>query len=264
MTPQPEVILAGYRGAGWLADKVAIITGGDSGIGRSVAVAFSREGADVGIVYLDEHDDALETKRLVEAEGRRAETIAGDIGDKSFATHAVDELVARLGKLDVLVNNAAEQHLQPDLTNVSEEQLVRTFRTNIFGMVFVTQAVLSHLHEGAAIVNTTSVTAYQGSASQIDYASTKGAILAFTRSLAESLVARGIRVNCVAPGPIWTPLIPASYDADKAAQHGANVPMKRAGQPSECAPAYVYLASRQSSYVSGQTIHVNGGEIVNG
>ena len=264
MTPRPEFRGEDYKAAGKLQDKVAIITGGDSGIGRSVAVLFAREGADVAILYLDQHQDADETRRVVEEHGRQCLTFAGDVADQAVCRKVVDETLAKFGKLDILVNNAAEQHPQERFEDVSQQQWEKTFRTNVFGMFQMTQAVLPHLGKGASIINTTSVTAYKGNPMLIDYSSTKGAIVGFTRALSMSLSERGIRVNGVAPGPIWTPLIPSTFDADKVAEFGANVPLKRPGQPDEVAPAYVYLASSDSSYVSGQVIHVNGGTVVNG
>jgi NAD(P)-dependent dehydrogenase (short-subunit alcohol dehydrogenase family) len=243
---------------------VALITGGDSGIGRATAIAFAREGADIAIVYLNEHEDAAETKRLVEREGRRAITIAGDVGDESFAPEAVRRTIDEFGRLDILVNNAAEQHPQDSIEKISAEQLERTFRTNIFAQFFMVKAALPHLKPGATIINTTSVTAYHGNPQLIDYSATKGAIVAFTRSLSNSLVERGIRVNGVAPGPIWTPLIPSTFPPEKVEKFGKNVPMKRPGQPEEVAPCFVFLASEDSSYISGQILHPNGGEIVNG
>lgn len=264
MHPRPEFKGEDYKAAGKLQGKVAIITGGDSGIGRSVAVLFAREGADVAILYLDQHQDADETRRVVEEQGRQCLTFAGDVADREICRKVIDETLAKFGKLDVLVNNAAEQHPQEGLEDISEEQWEKTFRTNIFGMFQMTKAALPHLKEGASIINTTSVTAYKGSPQLLDYSATKGAITAFTRSLSMNLAERGIRVNGVAPGPIWTPLIPSTFDADKVAKFGANVPMKRPGQPDEVAPAYVYLASSDSSYVSGQVMHVNGGSVVNG
>jgi NAD(P)-dependent dehydrogenase (short-subunit alcohol dehydrogenase family) len=247
-----------------LEGRVALISGGDSGIGRAVARAFAAEGADVGILYLEEHRDAEETVALVEAEGRRAFCLAGDIGSASFCKKAVQRAVKELGQLDILVNNAAEQHPCDSLEGISEEQLERTFRTNVFAMFHLTRSALAHLGAGAAIVNTASVVAYRGSAHLLDYAATKGAIVAFTRSLALTLAERKIRVNAVAPGPIWTPLIAASFSADEVATFGSNTPLRRAGEPVEVAPAYVYLASDESSYVTGQVMHVNGGEVVNG
>jgi NAD(P)-dependent dehydrogenase (short-subunit alcohol dehydrogenase family) len=263
MQPQPVEENPQYRGSGKLQGKVALITGGDSGIGRAVAVLFAKEGADVAIVYLEEQRDADTTKQMVEAEGRRAIAIAGDVGDEGFCRQAVAQTVQELGKLDVLVNNAAEQHPQESLEDITREQLERTFRTNIFGYFFMTKAALPHLQQGAAIVNTTSVTAYRGSPELLDYSSTKGAIVSFTRSLSINLEKKGIRVNAVAPGPIWTPLIPSTFEAKQVEKFGQDTPMKRAGQPDEVAPCYVFLASNQdSSYISGQVLHPNGGEIV--
>jgi NAD(P)-dependent dehydrogenase (short-subunit alcohol dehydrogenase family) len=264
MTPIPQAEDEKYQGSGKLKDKIALITGGDSGIGRAVAIAYAKEGADVAIVYLNEHEDAERTKETVEKLGQRCLTLAGDIGDEAFCQQAVEKTVAQLGHLDILVNNAAEQHPQETIENISAEQLERTFRTNIFSMFFLTKAALPYLKEGSAIVNTTSVTAYQGNPQLIDYSSTKGAIVAFTRSLAKALVEKGIRVNGVAPGPIWTPLIPATFPDEKVSTFGAQVPMKRPGQPEEVAPSYVFLASDDSSYFSGQILHPNGGVVVNG
>jgi NAD(P)-dependent dehydrogenase (short-subunit alcohol dehydrogenase family) len=264
MTPRPRAEDPSQRGSGKLDGRVAIITGGDSGIGRAVAIAFAREGADVSVLYLNEHQDAEETQRLVEEKGRRCLLIAGDVGDEDFCREAVERTVRELGRLDVVVNNAAEQHEQQSLEDISREQLERTFRTNIFGYFFLTKAALRHLGEGSAIINTTSVTAYRGSGHLIDYASTKGAIVAFTRSLAQNLAERKIRVNAVAPGPIWTPLIPASFPPDKVESFGKDVPLGRPGQPEEVAPCYVFLASDDASYMTGQVLHPNGGEVVNG
>ena len=263
MTPRPKAVDGRQRGSGKLVGKVALITGGDSGIGRAVAVAFAREGADVTVSYLDEHQDAEETKRLVEAEGRRCVLVPGDIGDEELCLSAVRRTVDELGRLDILVNYAAEQRTTSSIEEISTEQLERTFRTNIFAMFHLTKAALPHLGEGSTIINSTSVTAYRGSASLLDYASTKGAIVAFTRSLSLQLVERGIRVNGVAPGPIWTPLIPATMPPDKVEQFGSQVPMGRPGQPEEVAPSYVFLASDDASYFSGQILHPNGGEVVN-
>lgn len=265
MEPEPSSRRPDYRGSGKLEDKVALITGGDSGIGRAVAIAFAREGADVAIVYLDEHEDAERTMSEVEGQCRRCIAISGDVGDEGFCRSAVQRTVDELGKLDVLVNNAAEQHPQQNLEDIGKDQLERTFRTNIFGQFFMAKAALPHLHEGSAIVNTTSITAYKGNPMLIDYASTKGAIVAFTRSLSLSLEKRGIRVNAVAPGPIWTPLIPATFPGEKVETFGKDTPMGRAGQPDEVAPSYVFLASDvDSSYISGQVLHPNGGDVVNG
>jgi len=264
MNSRPEYRGEDYKAAGKLEGKVAIITGGDSGIGRSVAVLYAREGADVAILYLDQHQDAEETRTVVEQYGRRCLTFAGDVADRDVCRKVIDETLAAFGKLDILVNNAAEQHPQEKLEDISEEQWEKTFRTNIFGMFQMTKAALPHLGKGASIINTTSVTAYKGSPQLLDYSATKGAITAFTRSLSMNLAERGIRVNGVAPGPIWTPLIPSTFDADEVAEFGSNTPMKRPGQPDEVAPAYVYLASSDAAYVSGQVIHVNGGTVVNG
>jgi len=264
MNPRPEYRGEDYNAAGKLEGKTAIITGGDSGIGRSVAVLYAREGADVAILYLDQHQDAEETRTVVEQYGRRCLTFAGDVADRGVCRKVIDETLAAFGKLDILVNNAAEQHPQEKLEDISEEQWEKTFRTNIFGMFQMTKAALPHLGKGESIINTTSVTAYKGSPQLLDYSATKGAITAFTRSLSMNLAERGIRVNGVAPGPIWTPLIPSTFDADEVAEFGSNTPMKRPGQPDEVAPAYVYLASSDAAYVSGQVIHVNGGTVVNG
>jgi len=264
MTPKPDQKRPEYKGSGKLEGKVALITGGDSGIGRAVAILFAREGADVAIVYLNEHEDAKKTVQLVEAEGRKAISIAGDVGDDAFCKQAVEKTVDALGHLDVLVNNAAEQHPQPGIEKISREQLEKTFRTNIFSQFYMVQAALPHLKEGSTIVNTTSVTAYAGSPNLLDYSSTKGAIVAFTRSLSGSLAKMGIRVNGVAPGPIWTPLIPSTFSEEKVATFGKDTPLGRPGQPDEVAPCYVFLASDDSSYMTGQVLHPNGGEIVNG
>ncbi len=264
MNPQPRADDPNYRGSGKLEGKVALITGGDSGIGRAVAIFFAHEGADIAIVYLNEHEDAQETARQVEQEGRRCLLFSGDVGEEAFCQDVVQQTVEQLGRLNILVNNAAEQHPQDKIQDITAEQLERTFRTNIFAQFFLSKAAVEHLGQGDAIINTTSVTAYRGSAQLLDYSATKGAIVAFTRSLAHALVEKGIRVNAVAPGPIWTPLIPSTFPADKVAKFGSDVPMGRAGQPEEVAPCYVFLASDDSSYMTGQVLHPNGGEIVNG
>jgi NAD(P)-dependent dehydrogenase (short-subunit alcohol dehydrogenase family) len=254
-----------YPGSGRLKDKVAIVTGADSGIGRAVAALYAREGADVAIVYLCEHDDAEKTAEIVRGEGRRALTIAGDIGDKAFCEQAVSQVITEFGKLDVLVNNAGEQHADKEITDITEEQLRRTFQTNIFGMFFLVQAAVPHLRSGAAIVNCTSVTMYQGAKELLDYSSTKGAITAFTRSLSENLIEKGIRVNAVAPGPIWTPLNPSGgATPEKLESFGESTPMGRRGEPNEVAPSFLFLACEDASYMSGQVLHPNGGTIVNG
>ena len=264
MEPAPKTYPPDYRGSGKLEGKVALISGGDSGIGRSVAVLFAKEGADVAITYLDEKDDARETCRMVEREGRRALALAGDVGDEQVCHEMVQETVTRFRRLDIDVNNAAEQHPQENLQKISSQQLERTFRTNIFSYFYFAKAALPHLKPGSCIINTTSVTAYRGSGHLLDYAATKGAIVAFTRSLSEALVEKGIRVNGVAPGPIWTPLIPSTFSGKQVAEFGSDVPMKRAGEPMEVAPSYVFLASKDSSYMTGQVLHPNGGEIING
>jgi NAD(P)-dependent dehydrogenase (short-subunit alcohol dehydrogenase family) len=259
MNPRPDYEPR-YPGSGRLHGKVALVTGGDSGIGRAVAVLFAREGADLAILYLNENEDAQETKRLVEREGRSCLTIAGDVGDPGFCRSTIDQVIQRFGKLDVLVNNAAEQHPKKDIGEITPEQIDRTFRTNIFGYFYMVQAAMPHLKKGAAIINTTSVTAYRGSSDLLDYSATKGAIVAFTRSLAQKLASEGIRVNGVAPGPIWTPLIPSTFPAEKVKQFGANTPMKRPGQPNEVAPSYLFLACEDSSYITGSVLHPNGGD----
>ncbi|MEC0312749.1 SDR family oxidoreductase [Bacillus subtilis] len=247
-----------------LEGKTAIITGGDSGIGRAVSVLFAKEGANVVIVYLNEHQDAEETKQYVEKEGVKCLLIAGDVGDEAFCNDVVGQASQVFPSIDILVNNAAEQHVQPSIEKITSHQLMRTFQTNIFSMFYLTKAVLPHLKKGSSIINTASITAYKGNKTLIDYSATKGAIVTFTRSLSQSLVQQGIRVNAVAPGPIWTPLIPASFAAKDVEVFGSDVPMERPGQPVEVAPSYLYLASDDSTYVTGQTIHVNGGTIVNG
>lgn len=264
MRPQPESIKDAYQGSGKLLGRVALVSGGDSGIGRAVAIAFAKEGADVAILYRNEHTDAKETAKLVEEAGRRVLLIAGDIGNEPFCGRSVKKVVMELGRLDILINNAAEQHPTDSVLKITRKQLQRTFETNIFAMFYLVKAALKYLPRGGTIINTTSVTAYRGSPKLLDYSATKGAIVTFTRSLAMQLVESGIRVNAVAPGPIWTPLIPATFKAEKVAKFGADVPMARAGEPSEVAPAFVFLASDDSSYFTGQVLHPNGGEIING
>jgi NAD(P)-dependent dehydrogenase (short-subunit alcohol dehydrogenase family) len=263
MTPRP-VSESSLRGSGRLAGRVALITGGDSGIGRAVALAYAREGANLAVAYLEEHSDAVATRKRIEDLGRSCLLLPGDVGDPKECEKIVTLTLAKYDRLDVLVNNAAEQHSQPGLEQITDEQLERTFRTNIFAYFYLTRAALPYLKKGAAIINTTSVTAYRGSPQLLDYSATKGAIVAFTRSLALSIVERGIRVNAVAPGPIWTPLIPATFPKEKVASFGSDVPMKRPGEPEEVASCYVFLASEESSYMTGQVLHPNGGEIING
>jgi NAD(P)-dependent dehydrogenase (short-subunit alcohol dehydrogenase family) len=264
MKPRPRSDDEKHRGSGKLRNKVAIITGGDSGIGRAVAIAFAKEGADIAIVYLEEHKDANETKRLVEENGRRCLLTSGDVGQEDFCRKAVGQTVKELDKIDILVNNAAEQHPQESIEKITEKQLERTFRTNIFSYFFMTKAAMKYLSKGGAIINTTSVTAYKGSAHLLDYSSTKGAITAFTRSLSQALADKRIRVNGVAPGPIWTPLIPSTFPPEEVETFGSDVLLGRPGQPEEIAPSYVFLASDDSSYMTGQILHPNGGTVVNG
>lgn len=262
MAPEPIYDDKDYKGSGKLEGKTALITGGDSGIGRAVAVAFAKEGANVAIAYLDEHEDADETLKAIESYGAKGIKFATDISSPENCNQLVVDVVAEFGQLNVLVNNAGKQFPQDDFLNITPDQLKETFETNIFGMFYLTQTAIPHLEKGDSIINTSSVTAYRGSPELIDYSATKGAITAFTRSLSQSLVEQGIRVNSVAPGPIWTPLIPASFDAEKVGEHGGDTPMERRGQPSEVAPAYVYFASKDSTYVTGQAIHVNGGDFI--
>jgi NAD(P)-dependent dehydrogenase (short-subunit alcohol dehydrogenase family) len=264
MDPQPEYIRDNYKGSGKLNGKTALITGGDSGIGRSVAVHFAREGANVAFTYYDEDADAEITKKLIENEGRQCLIISGDMKEESFCRDIVAKTVEKFGQLNILVNNAAMQFPQDELAGITSDQLRVTFETNIFPFFYTTQEALKTFKKGDCIINTASITAYQGSGHLVDYASTKGAIVSFTRSMAEQLVEKGIRVNGVAPGPIWTPLIPGSFEEEQVAKFGSNTPMKRAGQPSEVGPAYVFLASEDSSYITAQMIHVNGGENVGG
>ncbi|MBF0693687.1 MAG: SDR family oxidoreductase [Flavobacterium sp.] len=260
MTPAPEIIREDYKGSDKLKNKVALITGGDSGIGRSVAVHFAREGADVAIVYLNEDKDAELTRELVEKEGRKCLLLRGDLKQEEFCGEIVEKTVAEFGKLNILVNNAAVQFSKQSITDVTSEQLMTTYQTNIFPLFHTVKAASKHLGKGDSVINTTSVTAYRGSEHLIDYSTTKGAIATFTKSLSSMLVDRGIRVNAVAPGPIWTPLIPATFD--DVTDFGQDTPMKRAGQPSEVAPAYVFLASKDASYITGQIIHINGGDLL--
>lgn len=264
MRPRPKSGASDYIGCGKLRDKVALITGGDSGIGRAVAVLFAKEGADVAVIYLNEHKDARETKRLVESQGRKCLLIAGDIGRERFCQSAVKQAKRDLGKIDILVNNAAEQHPQESIAKITERQLEKTFRTNIFAMFFLTKAVMPHFKKGGVIINNASVTAYQGSPKLLDYSATKGAIVAFTRSLSQALAEKKIRVNAVAPGPIWTPLIPSTFPANEVATFGSDTPLGRAGEPEEVATCFVFLASDDSSYMTGQVLHPNGGRVVNG
>lgn len=263
MTPAPD-FQPMFPGSGRLKDKVALITGGDSGIGRATAVLFAREGAKIAILYKDEDGDAAKTVELISKEGGEAIEIALDIGDKDQVDAAVRTVLDRFGRINILVNNAAEQHVQDEIEDISEDQLERTFRTNIFGQFFTVQAVLGQMERDDTIINITSVTAFRGQKQLTDYASTKGAILAFTRTLSAKLADRGIRVNAVAPGPIWTPLIPASFPADKVGSFGEDTPLGRPGQPNEVAPAILFLACQDSSYITGQTLHPNGGELVGG
>lgn len=264
MVPAPIAEDSDYRGSGKLQGKVALITGGDSGIGRAVAIAYAKEGATVAINYLEEHEDANETKRQVEEEGQQCYLIPGDIGQEAFCKDLIQQVMQKCNRLDVLVNNAAEQHPTQGISFISAAQLEKTFRTNVFSMFYLTQAALPYLKQGSSIINTSSVTAYKGHEKLIDYSATKGAVTTFTRSLALSLASQGIRVNGVAPGPIWTPLIPSTFNQAEVHVFGTNTPMKRAGQPEELAAAYVYLACDDSSYMTGQMLHINGGEIVNG
>ncbi|TAK73546.1 MAG: glucose 1-dehydrogenase [Gammaproteobacteria bacterium] len=264
MYPLPESLGGNYHSCRKLEDKVAIITGGDSGIGRAVAFCYALEGADVVIAYLDETEDAVATKKMVNHIGKECVCLAGDVGDIHFCQRIIDETMSHFGRLDILVNNAGEQHVQSDFENITVEQLERTFRTNIFAYFYLAKLALPHMKPGSSIINTSSVTAYVGNPRLIDYSSTKGAIISFTRSLARHLAQRGIRVNAVAPGPIWTPLIPSTFPAEDVQTFGGDVPLQRPGQPREVAPCYVYLASDDASYITGQVLHPNGGTIING
>ena len=263
MNPKPIYEDPEYKGTGKLKDKVAIVTGGDSGIGRAVAIEYAKEGAKIAIIYLDEHEDAEVTKKIIEEKGSSCLLLPGDIGEEKFCKEAVDKIIKQYNKIDILVNNAGEQHPQNSIEDITKEQLERTFKTNIFSMFYMTKYVMPYLSDGSIIINTTSVTAYKGHKTLIDYSSSKGAIVSFTRSLALSLASRNIRVNAVAPGPIWTPLIPSSFSAEEVGKFGSSTSLGRPGQPVELAASYVFLASSDSSYVSGETIHVNGGEVLN-
>ena len=264
MDPRPLTDDKTYLPSGVLSGKVAVITGGDSGIGKAVAILFAKEKARIMIVYLNEHKDARETKRIIEAYGGEVMLMPGDISDEAFCKKVIGKTIRQFGQLDILINNAAVQHDEKRLEDVSAKNLQQTFAVNIFSMFYLTKAALPHLKRGASVINTASVTAYRGSPELLDYSASKGAVVAFTRSLASNLADKGIRVNAVAPGPIWTPLIPASFSAEKTSKHGTKSPFGRAGQPIEVAPAYLFLASAGSSYMSGQVLHPNGGEIVNG
>jgi NAD(P)-dependent dehydrogenase (short-subunit alcohol dehydrogenase family) len=265
MSPQPVFDYPGIKGTDKLKNKIALITGGDSGIGKAVAVLFAKEGADIAIAYLNEHKDARETKQVIEERyGRSCLLIPGDLSKERHCISVVNKVIKKYGRIDVLVNNAAVQFENKSLEELTTKELLKTFSTNIFSYFWVTKATLPHLKKGSCIINSSSVTAYRGSGALMDYASTKGAIVAFTRSLSSNLAEKGIRVNGVAPGPVWTPLIPSSFDAKKTAQHGSDAPLKRAGEPVEIAPSYLFLACRDSSYMTGQFMHPNGGEIVNG
>lgn len=262
MEPTPIYNNPEYKGSNKLRGKVALITGGDSGIGRAVAIAFAKEGADVAIVYLDEHEDAKQTVSEIETYGVRAMKLAIDVSQAENGKRIIEEVIGQFGKLNILVNNAGKQFPQEDFLDITPEQIKETFETNIYSMFYITQAALPYMKDGDSIVNTSSVTAFRGSAHLVDYSATKGAITAFTRSLSQQLIKKGIRINAVAPGPIWTPLIPATFDAEKVEQHGEDTPFGRRGQPAELAPAYVFLTSSDSSYMTGQTLHVDGGDFI--
>ncbi|WP_226037685.1 SDR family oxidoreductase [Aquibacillus saliphilus] len=264
MNPLPQYEDPNYNGSGKLKGKVAIVTGGDSGIGRAVSIYFAKEGADVAIIYFNEHKDAEDTKKWIEKEGQKCTIISGDVSDADFCNTSVQSVIGEYGKVDILVNNAAVQYPQKDFMSITNEQFEKTFKVNIFSFFYMAKAVVPHFKQGCSIINTSSITAYKGNEQLVDYSSTKGAITSFTRALSQSLVKKGIRVNAVAPGPIWTPLIPASFDEQQVSEFGSDTPMGRPGQTFELAPAYVYLASNDSSYVTGQMIHVNGGNVVNG
>ncbi|SMC74313.1 SDR family oxidoreductase [Moheibacter sediminis] len=264
MKPQPEFSPINDRKEGRLEGKVTIITGGDSGIGRAVAVAFAEEGADIVIAYLDEHEDAKKTAEEIKNKGRKVLLIAGDVSKESFCKKVIQKTIDKFEKIDILINNAAVQYETDSPTDITKEQLLKTFGVNVFSAFYLSIAAIPHMKKGASIINSTSVTAYRGSDHLIDYSTTKGALVSFTRSMSAALVDKGIRVNAVAPGPIWTPLIPASFDAKQVAKFGKDTPMKRPGQPNEVAPCYVFLASEDANYMTGQVLHPNGGEIING
>ena len=265
MSPVPVTDNINIKGSNKLAGKVAVITGGDSGIGKAVAILFAKEGADIAIIYLSEHTDARDTQQIItEQYQRKCLLLPGDISREKFCQSAISKTIKKFNKIDILVNNAAIHYESESLLDISTEQLTKTFATNIFSMFWLTKAALPYMKAGSSIINTTSVTAYRGSADLMDYAATKGAIVSFTRSLSANLVSKGIRVNAVAPGPIWTPLIAATFKPGKVAKHGSDVPMKRAGEPVEVAPSYLFLASADGAYITGQVLHPNGGEIVNG
>lgn len=264
MQPQPVYKKETGIGCKRLKDKVALITGGDSGIGRAISVAFAQEGADVSIIYLNEHKDAEYTKIKVEEIGRRCILISGDVSNENFCKDAIKKTFDEFNQIDILINNAGEIHVQPNIENISKEQLEKTFRTNVFSMFYMTKAAVKYLKSGSSIINTASITAYHASPNLLDYSASKGAVVSFTRGLSMNLLPKGIRVNAVAPGPIWTPFIPSAYSAKEVSYFGDDVPMGRAGQPVEVAPCYVFLASDDASYMTGQTLHPNGGEVVNG
>ena len=264
MKPRPQFEKPTHRGTGKLEGKVALITGGDSGIGRAIAVSFAKEEAAMAVVYLNEHRDAEETQRLVRAQGAKCILISGDVGDEDFCREAVEQTARELGGLDILVNNAAEQHPQESIEKITAKQLEKTFRTNVFSMFYLTKTAMRYLREGSVIINTTSVTAYKGNPQLLDYSSTKGAIVSFTRALSQALAQKKIRVNAVAPGPIWTPLIPSTFPGEKVETFGSDTALGRAGQPGEVASCFLFLASDDSSYMTGQVLHPNGGTVVNG
>jgi len=264
MQPHPEFDDEKIKGSGKLKGKVALITGGDSGIGKAVAILFAKEGADIAIVYLNEHQDAKEAKKSIEGYGQKCVLISGNIQSERFCISSISKTIKELKKIDILVNNAGIHYDQKSLLDISSKQLIKTFQTNVFPIFWLTKEALKYIPKGGVIINTASVTAYRGSHHLLDYAASKGAVVSFTRSLSSNLADKGIRVNAVAPGPIWTPLIVSSFDPESVAKFGSNVPMKRAGQPVEVAPSYLFLACADSSYITGQVLHPNGGEIING